>query len=79
MLSWCLRDLQNLTVNNAQKMHQTEGALLKPLTNQVLFFKDMSWHWPTSLKPLKILTGPLYNADIKEYISALYYHLLMSD
>lgn len=41
MLSWWLHDLQNLTVNNAEKMHWAKGALIKPLTNQVLFFQDM--------------------------------------
>lgn len=41
MLSWWLHELQNLTVNNAEKMHWMKEALIKPLANQVLFFKDM--------------------------------------
>lgn len=39
MLSWWLHDLQNLTVNNVEKMHWTKQLPIKPLTNQVLFFK----------------------------------------
>lgn len=41
MLSWWLHDLQKLTVNNVEKMHWTKQLPIKPLTDQVLFFKDM--------------------------------------
>lgn len=53
VLSWWLHDLQNTTVNNAETMHWTKGALIKLCTNQVLFFKDMWWCDPLLWNLLK--------------------------